>query len=70
MPIELRAWQSLTRADFALHLFSGGHFYLNEQMQPLLITIVWDPKAQSGPCGKGDGEAAFRSRNADQKARA
>lgn len=37
---ELQAWQALTQTDFALHLFPGGHFYLNEQAQPLLATIA------------------------------
>lgn len=36
---ELQAWRALTQADFALHHFPGGHFYLNEQVQPLLATI-------------------------------
>jgi surfactin synthase thioesterase subunit len=39
-PAELRAWQELTQADFALHCFPGGHFYLNEQVQPLLAIIA------------------------------
>lgn len=39
-PSELQAWHRLTRADFALHRFPGGHFYLNEQMQPLLATLA------------------------------
>lgn len=37
---ELQAWQPLTRANFALHLFPGGHFYLNDQLQPLLATVA------------------------------
>lgn len=37
---ELQAWQTLTQADFALHRFLGAHFYLNEQVQPLLATIA------------------------------
>ena len=37
---ELRAWQSLTSADFAVQRFPGGHFYLNEQTQPLLSTLA------------------------------
>jgi medium-chain acyl-[acyl-carrier-protein] hydrolase len=39
-PTALRAWQLLTQADFAWHCFPGGHFYLNEQVQPLLATIA------------------------------
>lgn len=39
-PAELRAWQALTQADFALRIFPGGHFYLNEQLRPLLATII------------------------------
>jgi medium-chain acyl-[acyl-carrier-protein] hydrolase len=37
---ELQAWQQLTQSDFALHLLPGGHFYLNEQIQPLLAHVV------------------------------
>ncbi len=37
---ELRSWQSLTSADFAVQRFPGGHFYLNEQTQPLLSTLA------------------------------
>lgn len=37
---ELQAWQALTQASFAMHTFPGGHFYLNEQIQPLLSTIA------------------------------
>jgi len=36
----LWAWHAATQAAFALHLFPGGHFYLNEQSAPLLTTIV------------------------------
>lgn len=39
-PAQLRAWQALTQADFALRIFPGGHFYLNEQVRPLLATII------------------------------
>jgi surfactin synthase thioesterase subunit len=39
-PAELRAWQALTQADFALHCFPGGHFYLNEQAPTLLATLA------------------------------
>lgn len=37
---ELAAWQTLTARDFDLHFLPGGHFYLNEQIEPLLATIV------------------------------
>lgn len=37
---DLRAWQELTQAAFALHLFPGGHFYLNEQSKALLALIA------------------------------
>jgi surfactin synthase thioesterase subunit len=37
---ELMAWARLTAQDFALHRFPGGHFYLNEQRQPLLGSIA------------------------------
>lgn len=37
---DLRAWQALTQAEFAFHLFPGGHFYLNEQSKALLTLIA------------------------------
>ena len=37
---ELQAWQALTHENFAFHRFPGGHFSLNEQVQPLLATIA------------------------------
>ncbi|MCB0065092.1 MAG: thioesterase [Caldilineaceae bacterium] len=37
---ELRAWQPLTQNTFELHLFPGGHFYLNDQVQPLLAQLA------------------------------
>jgi medium-chain acyl-[acyl-carrier-protein] hydrolase len=37
---ELMAWAQLTAQGFALHRFPGGHFYLNEQRQPLLGSIA------------------------------
>lgn len=37
---ELEAWQALTQADFELHRFPGGHFYLNEQGPTLLATLA------------------------------
>jgi surfactin synthase thioesterase subunit len=37
---ELQAWQALTQTHFALHRFPGAHFYLNEQVQPLLAIIA------------------------------
>lgn len=37
--VELRAWQALTESAFDLHLLPGGHFYVNEQAEPLLATL-------------------------------
>ncbi|MBV7327531.1 alpha/beta fold hydrolase [Chloroflexi bacterium TSY] len=37
---QLMAWEELTQANFALHLFPGGHFYLNDQTRPLVTTIA------------------------------
>lgn len=37
---ELMAWQELTQSDFALHLLPGGHFYLNQQPQQLLMIMT------------------------------
>ncbi|MCB0063644.1 MAG: thioesterase [Caldilineaceae bacterium] len=37
---ELRAWQHVTQSTFALHCLPGGHFYLNDQTQPLLALIT------------------------------
>lgn len=39
-PVELQAWQALTQADFAWHLFPDGHFYLDTQAQRLLSTLA------------------------------
>ena len=36
---EATAWQELTSGSFALHVFSGGHFYLNDQRQAVCRTI-------------------------------
>jgi medium-chain acyl-[acyl-carrier-protein] hydrolase len=36
---DLQAWRKLTHGEFALHLFPGGHFYLNEQT-PALLAII------------------------------
>ncbi|MEM7125044.1 MAG: alpha/beta fold hydrolase [Chloroflexota bacterium] len=36
---ELMAWKELTQSDFDVHLFPGGHFYLNEQA-PSLLQII------------------------------
>lgn len=37
---ELQAWQELTQSDFDLHMLPGGHFYLNDQIQPLLAILA------------------------------
>ncbi len=37
---ELMAWGALTNKAFAVHLFPGGHFYLNEQRLLLLTEIA------------------------------
>lgn len=37
--VELLAWQELTQAAFALHMFPGGHFYFAEQAEPLFKTL-------------------------------
>jgi len=36
---DLMAWQTLTTSQFNLHFFPGGHFYINEQTQPLTQTV-------------------------------
>ena len=36
----LQAWNSVTRGPFAVLVFHGGHFYLNEQMEPLLAAVA------------------------------
>lgn len=37
---DLSAWQPLTQSGFHLHMFPGGHFYLEDQIQPLLSRIA------------------------------
>lgn len=37
---ELLAWRAVTQKDFALQLLPGGHFYLQEQSNPLLERIA------------------------------
>lgn len=37
---ELAAWRPLTQSHFALQLFPGGHFYLQEESGPLLEQIA------------------------------
>jgi len=37
---ELMAWRALTQQAFALYLFPGGHFYLNDQRSLLLTEIA------------------------------
>jgi surfactin synthase thioesterase subunit len=39
---ELAAWRQETTADFALRLFSGGHFFINEVRSQLLSTLTAD----------------------------
>jgi surfactin synthase thioesterase subunit len=36
---DLEAWRDLTRSTFRLRLFPGGHFYLNDNVKPLLQAI-------------------------------
>lgn len=36
---EAAAWRELTTGDFALHVFPGGHFYLNDQREAVCRTI-------------------------------
>lgn len=36
---EVRAWREHTNGPFALHLFSGGHFYLNNHM-PAITSLI------------------------------
>ncbi|MFC7310793.1 thioesterase II family protein [Streptomyces monticola] len=38
---EAVEWQEHTRADFALEVFPGGHFYLDEQL-PGVATVITD----------------------------
>lgn len=38
-PAQLEAWQQHTSSPFTIHLFSGDHFYLHQQTQPLVVRI-------------------------------
>lgn len=37
---ELEAWREETQAEFNLQLFSGGHFYLQENLAPVLEAVA------------------------------
>ncbi|MFD2768339.1 thioesterase II family protein [Micromonospora eburnea] len=37
---EVRAWRDHTDADFELHVFPGGHFYLDQQSTAVLAEIT------------------------------
>lgn len=51
VPIEeARSWQDVTAGEFVLHVFPGGHFYLQDQMDEVCRTIV-------KTLGDGDGRA-------------
>lgn len=38
----LKAWREQTRTNFEVHLFSGGHFFLQHQQLALLTALVSD----------------------------
>ncbi|MEW2623449.1 alpha/beta fold hydrolase [Streptomyces sp. NPDC048106] len=38
-PEEAGAWRAHTTGPFEVHTFPGGHFYLEDQMRPVLATI-------------------------------
>ncbi|MFF8562408.1 thioesterase II family protein [Streptomyces albidoflavus] len=40
-PDEARAWRPHTTGDFALRVFSGGHFYLTDH-QPAILRLITD----------------------------
>lgn len=37
---QLDAWAELTTGSFELHLFPGGHFYLNDHVRPVLDLVA------------------------------
>lgn len=37
---DLCAWRDLTRGDFALRMFPGGHFFIQSERQPLVAAIA------------------------------
>lgn len=41
-PEKLEAWRAQTSADFRLHMFAGGHFYINNQRPALLQALRSD----------------------------
>jgi surfactin synthase thioesterase subunit len=50
--VDLGAWRDLTRGDFALRMFPGGHFFLQSARAPLVETItgaLTDPARPPGP---------------------
>lgn len=44
-PAELFAWSRFTRGRFTLRAFPGGHFFLREQMQGLMASVIGDLEA-------------------------
>ncbi len=41
-PADIAAWQCYTNSTFSLHMFSGGHFFWQEQLPQLLALISHD----------------------------
>ncbi|MEY9840335.1 thioesterase II family protein [Streptacidiphilus sp. EB103A] len=46
-PSEARSWEAHTTGPFALHVFSGGHFYLAEHQQALADLVTRELLPQS-----------------------
>ena len=50
---EMQAWRGHTTGPFALHLFTGGHFYLNDHMPEITGLIAARLPAGAGAGGPG-----------------
>jgi len=45
---ELAAWEKVTTGPFLLRIFSGGHFYLHQQREPLIAAVIESLSRQAG----------------------
>lgn len=43
-PAKLFGWGRFTRSRFVLRAFPGSHFFLREQMAPLIASVIGDLK--------------------------
>jgi surfactin synthase thioesterase subunit len=55
-PEDLQAWQDTTSGPFRIKLIPGGHFFLNDRREELLLDIGWTlASRQAGRAAKAEG---------------